>query len=140
MPYALRPLLHIHPWQIDPEQPKVNEASAFYRFRHYVNLKNAYRTENPAPSIQNPVDMNTSYSFTLDKELFESYEKLINPAYPHFLKRLGLDRVAVKAEGATITDSSGKTYIDCIGGYGLFNLGHNHPKIIQALRDQLDEK
>lgn len=55
------------------------------------------------------------------------------------MKRLGLTRVAVKAEGATITDSSGRTYIDCIGGYGLFNLGHNHPKIIQALKDQLNK-
>jgi polysaccharide deacetylase family protein (PEP-CTERM system associated) len=32
-------LFYTHPWEIDPEQPKVKEASMFYRFRHYVNLK-----------------------------------------------------------------------------------------------------
>jgi polysaccharide deacetylase family protein (PEP-CTERM system associated) len=31
-------LFYTHPWEIDPEQPKVNVASSFYRFRHYVNL------------------------------------------------------------------------------------------------------
>ena len=76
----------------------------------------------------------------MDEDLFEIYANLINPTYPGFLRRLGLDRVAVTADGATITDSSGKIFIDCIGGYGLFNLGHNHPKIIEALKNQLDQK
>lgn len=83
--------------------------------------------------------MEASYQ-SRDSELFESYGKFINPAYPKFLKKLGLERVAVKAEAATITDSAGKTYIDCVGGYGLFNLGHNHPQIIEALTGQLNEK
>jgi len=84
--------------------------------------------------------MNRSCSNTLDEVLFESYGALINPTYPGFLKRLGLNRVAVKANGATIIDSEGKEYIDCIGGYGLFNLGHNHPEIIKALKAQLNKK
>jgi putrescine aminotransferase len=75
-----------------------------------------------------------------DSQLFESYQKFINPTYPLFLKKLGLDRVAVKAEGVLINDAEGKTYIDCVGGYGLFNLGHNHPEILRALTDQLSEK
>ncbi|MEA1901839.1 MAG: XrtA system polysaccharide deacetylase [Thermodesulfobacteriota bacterium] len=31
-------LLYLHPWEIDPEQPRVNNASTFFKFRHYVNL------------------------------------------------------------------------------------------------------
>ncbi len=31
-------LFYMHPWEIDPDQPKVNEASRIYKFRHYVNL------------------------------------------------------------------------------------------------------
>ncbi len=73
-------------------------------------------------------------------ELFESYSRFINPSYPSFLTKLGLNKVAVKAQGATITDSEGKTYIDCVGGYGLFNVGHNNPEIIQSLTDQLREQ
>lgn len=73
-------------------------------------------------------------------ELFESYRRLINSSYPSFLTKLGLSNVAARAQGATITDSQGKTYIDCIGGYGLFNVGHNNPEIIQSLSDQLKEQ
>ncbi len=31
-------LFYIHPWELDPGQPRVDGISAFYRFRHYVNL------------------------------------------------------------------------------------------------------
>jgi peptidoglycan-N-acetylglucosamine deacetylase len=33
-------LFYMHPWEIDHKQPRVNEASAFFKFRHYINLKN----------------------------------------------------------------------------------------------------
>lgn len=32
---------YMHPWEIDPEQPRVKGAKSFFRFRHYVNLQNA---------------------------------------------------------------------------------------------------
>ncbi|WP_418647193.1 XrtA system polysaccharide deacetylase [Thauera butanivorans] len=32
-------IFYFHPWEIDPEQPRVREASAKTRFRHYVNLE-----------------------------------------------------------------------------------------------------
>ena len=84
--------------------------------------------------------MTSPIELSKDMNLFESYGRLINPAYPSFLNKLGLNNVAVKAQGATITDSDGKTYIDCVGGYGLFNLGHNNPDIIESLTDQLKEQ
>lgn len=31
-------LFYMHPWEIDPGQPRVGEASAMFRFRHYLNL------------------------------------------------------------------------------------------------------
>ena len=31
-------LFYMHPWEIDPEQPRVSQASPGFRFRHYVNL------------------------------------------------------------------------------------------------------
>ncbi len=30
---------YMHPWEIDPDQPRVKEARSFFRFRHYVNLR-----------------------------------------------------------------------------------------------------
>jgi polysaccharide deacetylase family protein (PEP-CTERM system associated) len=31
-------VFYVHPWEVDPEQPRVNDASALSRFRHYLNL------------------------------------------------------------------------------------------------------
>ncbi len=49
------------------------------------------------------------------------------------------DIVFVKGEGATLEDSEGKKYIDCFGGVAVVNAGHRHPKIIQAIKDQLEK-
>ncbi len=32
-------LFYIHPWEVDPEQPKIYDASASFKLRHYINLK-----------------------------------------------------------------------------------------------------
>jgi len=32
-------LFYLHPWEVDPDQPRVADASRFARFRHYTNLK-----------------------------------------------------------------------------------------------------
>ncbi|NVM21503.1 MAG: DUF3473 domain-containing protein [Desulfobacterales bacterium] len=34
-------LFYMHPWEVDPAQPKVNQAPRFFKFRHYVNLDKA---------------------------------------------------------------------------------------------------
>jgi len=45
---------------------------------------------------------------------------------------------AQKAEGAYLWDVEGRRYIDFVGGIGVQNIGHNHPKIVEAVRRQLD--
>ena len=44
-----------------------------------------------------------------------------------------------KAQGCIICDVDGKEYIDLIGGISVCNLGHKHPAIINAIKDQLDK-
>ncbi len=46
---------------------------------------------------------------------------------------------ADKAEGAELWDVDGKRYIDFIGGIGVLNVGHRHPKVQAAIKDQLDK-
>jgi 4-aminobutyrate aminotransferase / (S)-3-amino-2-methylpropionate transaminase / 5-aminovalerate transaminase len=41
-----------------------------------------------------------------------------------------------KAEGACMTDVDGKRYIDFAGGIGVNNVGHSHPKVVQAITEQ----
>lgn len=43
-----------------------------------------------------------------------------------------------KAEGALLFDATGKGYIDLIGGISVANTGHRHPKVIEAIKNQLD--
>lgn len=52
----------------------------------------------------------------------------------------GGDFAAVEwsGHGATFTDVLGRTYIDCLGGYGLLSLGWSHKKVIDAVKAQLD--
>ncbi len=43
-----------------------------------------------------------------------------------------------KAEGALLTDVEGREYIDFAGGIGVNNVGHRHPKVLAAIREQLE--
>ena len=46
--------------------------------------------------------------------------------------------VATSAEGAWITDISGRRYLDCLAAYSAVNFGHRHPEIIATAHAQLD--
>ena len=43
-----------------------------------------------------------------------------------------------KAEGCLLYDTNGKEYIDLIGGISVANIGHRHPKVVEAIKKQLD--
>lgn len=45
----------------------------------------------------------------------------------------------VKAEGCELIDSHGKRYIDLIGGISVANVGHRHPRVVEAIKTQADE-
>ena len=44
-----------------------------------------------------------------------------------------------RAEGVHLYDAAGKPYIDLISGIGVSNLGHSHPKVIEAIKQQADK-
>ena len=43
-----------------------------------------------------------------------------------------------RAEGTSIFDTSGKEYLDFISGIAVTNIGHRHPHVVKAIKDQLD--
>ncbi|MDD4601035.1 Putrescine aminotransferase [bioreactor metagenome] len=71
-------------------------------------------------------------------ETIEKYEKYINPAVARLFRFMGLSTIEWEAEGTIIRDIDGKEYIDCLGGYGVFSLGHRNPKVVEAVKCQLD--
>ncbi|GAB2322988.1 aspartate aminotransferase family protein [Alkalibacterium sp. m-11] len=50
-----------------------------------------------------------------------------------------LDVVIQKAEGCTLTDEDGKTYLDFTAGIGVNSLGYNHKKWVEATQNQLSQ-
>ncbi|WP_424961749.1 aspartate aminotransferase family protein [Ekhidna sp.] len=45
----------------------------------------------------------------------------------------------ISAEGVYMTDTDGKKYIDLISGIGVSNVGHRHPRVVDAIRNQVDK-
>lgn len=64
------------------------------------------------------------------EEAFLHYQGQTNP-FPYLLD---IDR----AEGIYIYDKSGKRFYDMIAGVAVNNIGHNHPSVISALKNQID--
>ena len=74
----------------------------------------------------------------LRTEVVRKYTEHINPYLAKLMNFAGFG-VEVKGEGCYLFDQDGKKYLDCLGGYGVFSLGHRHPKVVEAVRRQLDE-
>lgn len=72
------------------------------------------------------------------EETIGKYEKYLNPSVARLFRFMGLASVEAEAEGWIITDSDGRKFIDCLGGYGMFCLGHRHPKVVEAVKGALD--
>lgn len=45
--------------------------------------------------------------------------------------------VVERGEGAHLWDVDGKRYLDFVGGIGVLNVGHNHPRVVAAVQEQL---
>jgi putrescine aminotransferase len=69
---------------------------------------------------------------------FSLFERHVNPGLAALLRFTGLDRVEDRAEGVWVWDKEGKKYLDFLGLYGTLNLGHRHPRVVEAVRRQLD--
>ncbi len=44
----------------------------------------------------------------------------------------------VRGQGAQVWDDQGRAYIDCVAGHGVANIGHSHPKVVEALHAQAE--
>ena len=64
--------------------------------------------------------------------------RTINPQFSRVLKKIGFDRAWVRAEGAYLWDERGAKYLDMLGGFGMFNVGRNNPRVRAALAEALE--
>jgi ornithine--oxo-acid transaminase len=66
------------------------------------------------------------------------WAKTINPQFARVLKTIGFDRRWARAEGAYLYDEKGRRYLDMLGGFGMFNVGRNNPRVRAALVEALE--
>jgi 4-aminobutyrate aminotransferase len=67
-------------------------------------------------------------------ELIASRDDILAPCLAQDWPNMAVDR----AEGVYVFDSRGKAYLDFLSGFGACNLGHNHPKVMEAARSQME--
>ena len=62
----------------------------------------------------------------------------ITAASPHVMNTYGRVPIALShGQGCRVWDVNGKSYLDGLGGIAVNTLGHNHPKLVPALQDQI---
>jgi len=63
------------------------------------------------------------------------YGEHVNSKFSRALKIIGFDKTYVSGKGAYLFDEVGEKYLDMLAGYGMFNIGRNHPVVQKALSD-----
>ena len=62
----------------------------------------------------------------------------VQPSSPHVMNTYGRLPIAMShGQGCRVWDTTGKAYLDGLGGIAVNTLGHNHPELVPALQDQL---
>ncbi len=108
-------------------KPKTNDALA--TARRYLDI---IHTES----------LSQDQAEALAKLTVDNFANHYNSGFLQYRKSVteGGDFAAVEwsGRGATFTDVLGRSYIDCLGGYGLLSLGWSHEKVIAAVKAQLE--
>jgi 4-aminobutyrate aminotransferase / (S)-3-amino-2-methylpropionate transaminase / 5-aminovalerate transaminase len=84
-------------------------------------------------AVTRAIEIRTEVPGPRSREIVERKERVV--ADP-----LSLVHPVVVAEGrgATLTDVDGNTFIDLTGGIGCLNVGHSHPRVVEATQSQLE--
>ncbi|HTC24210.1 MAG TPA: aminotransferase class III-fold pyridoxal phosphate-dependent enzyme [Gemmatimonadales bacterium] len=75
------------------------------------------------------------------QETVENYASFYNRGFITYRKSVTeagqFAAIEWSGSGSILKDILGREYIDCLGGYGIFSAGVNHPKIVQAVTQQM---
>ena len=71
-------------------------------------------------------------------ENYELHRRHLNRTLVKVQETIGFDKVYTRAKGAYLYDKEGQDYLDMLSGFGVFNIGRNHPAVQEAIRDVLD--
>ncbi len=72
------------------------------------------------------------------ESVMEKYRQYLSPGLTRLMQFAGFGDIEETAQGCVLTTASGAQYLDFLGGYGVFSLGHRHPRVVEAVHRQLD--
>jgi len=79
------------------------------------------------------IELRTEIPGPRSREILERKERVVAAPLSIYL-----ELVIERAHGATLTDVDGNTFIDFTGGVGCLNVGHSHPRVVEAAQEQLE--
>jgi 4-aminobutyrate aminotransferase / (S)-3-amino-2-methylpropionate transaminase / 5-aminovalerate transaminase len=85
-----------------------------------------------AMAVTRAIELRTEIPGPRSKEILERKERVVAGPLSVFLPV-----VVDHAQGATLTDVDGNTFLDFTGGVGCLNVGHSHPAVVSAAQEQL---
>src|SRR3984893_4530645 len=68
-----------------------------------------------------------------------SYQQFVNPQWVALLNLLEMNVEYERCSGSELFTKDGRIILDFLSGYCVHNAGHNHPYIVQTLKDELDK-
>src|SRR5438477_3640336 len=71
-------------------------------------------------------------------EDLDLWARTINPQFVRVLRTIGFDRTWARADGAYLYDTDGTRYLDLLGGFGMYGVGRNNPRVRAALAEALE--
>src|ERR1700722_15854244 len=80
-----------------------------------------------------------SAPFSAGSPQSSDYKTYVNPQWVALLSLLGMNVEYERCLGSELFTKDGRRILDFLSGYCVHNAGHNHPDIIQALKDEMDK-
>jgi 4-aminobutyrate aminotransferase/(S)-3-amino-2-methylpropionate transaminase len=77
------------------------------------------------------IELRTAIPGPRSKEILDRKDRVIADPLSIYLPVM-----IERGEGATLTDVDGNTFIDFTGGVGCLNVGHAHPRVVEAVQEQ----
>lgn len=101
-----------------------------------------YEYTNKVLGLIEKEDVTPEEAAWITKETVNNFRDHVNPGFLTYRKSVTKDgqfaAVEWKDSGSDcFTDVNGKEYIDCLGGFGIYNVGHSNPKVLKAVMNQM---
>lgn len=104
-----------------------------------------YEYTNKVLELISKEDLTGEEAEWVTRETVDGFRDHVNPGFLEYRKSVTKDKqfAAVEWKDSGLNgfmDVNGKEYIDCLGGFGIYNVGHRHPKVMAAVINQLNRQ